>query len=97
MGYLWGALQREASEEASMKFKNAIPFAIVTSTSEDPKYQGKCMVGFATQDFTFEEFAPAPDSEERKVMDVDEFLSVYQSDKENMRLMITTAHSLLYP
>lgn len=93
---LLGALQREASEEASMKFQNAIPFAMVTSTSEDPKYQGKCMVGFATKDFTFEEFAPAPDSKERKVMDVGEFLSVYESDKENMRLMITTAHSLLY-
>jgi ADP-ribose pyrophosphatase YjhB (NUDIX family) len=93
---LLGAIHREAQEEASMKFKNAIPFVTVTSTSEEPKYKDKCMVGFATKDFALEEFVPATDSYEREVMNDEAFLSLYQSDKENMRLMITAAHSLLF-
>lgn len=89
------ALQREVREEASMSFENSIPFVMVVSNSQDPKYQGKCMIGFATKEFVFDDFITAPDSEERKIMPIEEFLSRYEQDKITMRLMIEKAVNVL--
>ena len=89
---LLGALQRETQEEASMRFQNAIPLAVVTSNSKDQKYAGKCMVGYMTKEFIFDPFTPAPDSEERKLMDKEEFLLLYQGNRENMKLIVDKAY-----
>jgi len=89
------ALRREAQEEASMTFTNPIPFVIVTSDSQDPKYKEKCMVGFAVKEFQLNDFVPAPDSKERKLMEIEEFLALYEQDKENMRSMIDKAKYIL--
>ncbi len=89
------ALQREVREEASMTYTNPIPFVIVTSDSQDQKYRGKCMIGFATKKFVLNDFIPAPDSQERKVMPTEEFLSLYRQDKIAMGSMIETARNIL--
>jgi 8-oxo-dGTP diphosphatase len=89
------ALKREVEEEASMNFVNPIPFVIVTSDSEDPRYKEKCMIGFTAKEFTLNEFVPAPDSEQREIMPVEEFLSLYGQDKVSMRSMIQAAQEIL--
>jgi 8-oxo-dGTP pyrophosphatase MutT (NUDIX family) len=89
------ALQREAREEASMTFSNPIPFVIVTSDSQEQKYEGKCMIGFVTKEFTLNAFIPAPDSIERRVKPIGEFLSLYEQDKVAMKFMIERAQTFL--
>jgi 8-oxo-dGTP diphosphatase len=89
------ALKREAQEEASMVFTNPIPFALVTSDSQDSKYVGKCMVGFTTKEFVLNDFIPAPDSDSRKIILIEDFLSLYEQDREAMRLMVEKAQGIL--
>ncbi len=89
------ALQREAREEASMTYTHPIPFVLVFSDSEEQKYKGKCMIGFTTKEFELNDFVSAPDSSERKIMSIEEFLSLYEHDKMGMRSMIEKAHEIL--
>lgn len=87
------ALIREVHEEASMDFNDAIPFVRVSNDDREGKYAGKCMIGFVTSDFTLNEFIPAPDSEERKLMKTEEFVALYQGQQEDMERMIEKAQS----
>lgn len=78
-----------------MDFGRATQFVKIVSDDKEGQYVGKCMIGFMTDTFQFNEFVPAPDSEERRLMRVDAFLSLYQGAKENMELMIRKAQSHL--
>ena len=92
---IFDALRREAKEEASVTFANPTPFVLVASNSQDKKYAGKCMIGFTTKEFALGDFAPAPDSQARKIMSIEDFLLAYEQDKAAMRLMIEKAQAIL--
>ncbi|MFH1187239.1 MAG: NUDIX hydrolase [bacterium] len=80
------ALIREIREEGGSTFINAIPYAVLTSSSHE-----KVMLFFAANNFSLVEFTPSEDTFERKIFGADEFLKLYYGDKSLMAKLIEEA------
>ena len=87
------ALAREVREEAGAVFKNAHPFAFVTSDAQD-RYKGKIMLFFATKDFEMIDFVPSEDAFEREFVEIDEFIRRYPGDMNQREIIARAKESL---
>lgn len=84
------ALKREVLEEAGAEVRDAVPYAILTSSTTT-----KVMMFFASNAFNVVKFVPSEDALERDLLDPEELLRRYDGDKELLRALIEGAKSRL--
>jgi len=75
------ALIREVREEAGASFSDAKLLAIVESDNQD-KYKDTVMLFYATKNFKIGKFTPSEDALDREVIEIEEFLRRYNSEKD---------------
>lgn len=83
-------LEREVLEEAGAEVRNAVPYAILTSSTSL-----KVMVFFASNEINLVEFVPSEDVLGRDLLDLEELLNRYYGDKELLRSLIEGAQKRL--
>ena len=84
------ALKREVSEEAGAEVSEAMPYAVLTSSTSL-----KVMVFFASNTINLAEFVPSEDALSRDLLDQEELLRRYYGDKELLRSLIEGARKKL--
>lgn len=77
------ALKREVLEEAGAEVSEAIPYAVLTSSTSL-----KVMVFFTSNTINLVEFVPSKDALNRDLLDQEELLRRYYGDKELLRSLI---------
>ena len=84
------ALKREILEEVGAEVSDAVPYAILTSSTSL-----KAMVFFTSNAINLIEFAPSKDALSRDLLDQEELLRRYYGDKELLRSLIEGARKKL--
>lgn len=92
------AVRREGLEEAGIRFRTAKPFAIISADKPEPKYAGKFMLNYWTNQFTLtKRFETTHDIVGRELMHYKKFLEVYYGTNivgNQMKELILTARKL---
>lgn len=84
------ALKREVLEEAGAHVQEAVPYAVLTSSTSS-----KVMVFFTSNSINLVEFVPSDDALERALLDPDELLRRYNGDKDLLQALIGGAQRRL--
>lgn len=87
---MFAGLQRESEEEAGVVLNSAIPFAVMRLKGKD-----KVMLFYVSKDCKFDKFTPKEDAFERKLMNIPEFISKYNWDKNIMELIVKKAKEVI--
>lgn len=83
---LISALKREADEEAGSIIGEVIPFAVMQF-----KDRKTVMLFYTSKDCILVDFTPKPDSSEREIMSIPDFISKYNWRKDIMEILIKRA------
>ncbi len=84
------ALKREVLEEAGAQVQDAVPYAVLTSSTSL-----KVMVFFASNSINLVKFVPSEDAFDRDLLDPEELLRRYNGDKELLRSLVEGARRRL--
>lgn len=84
------ALKREVLEEAGAYVQDAVPYAVLTSSTSP-----KVMVFFVSNTISLVDFVPSEDALERDLLDPEELLRRYDGDKNLLRSLIESAQRRL--